>query len=73
MKKTTLWLTTGVLILAGVLLVPDALAAETSNPLNVRGQRRNLKMALVLKNKRDKVKFVKIRKNYKKEIEAGNF
>ena len=37
-------------------------------PLEVRGQSRNLNMTLVLRNDKDKIKFVKIRENYRQEI-----
>ena len=38
------------------------------NTLKVRGQSRNLNMMLVLKNKKDKTNFVKLRTDYKQEI-----
>lgn len=37
-------------------------------PLEVNGQSRNLNMMLVLRNDKDKIKFVKVRENYRDEI-----
>lgn len=41
---------------------------DTQKPLEVNGQSRNLNMMLVLRNDKDKIKFVKIRENYRDEI-----
>lgn len=37
-------------------------------PMKVTGQTRTLSMMLVLKNKKEKIKFINVRKNYREEI-----
>lgn len=44
----------------------------TQKPLEVNGQSRNLNMMLVLRNDKDKIKFVKVRENYRNEILEEN-
>lgn len=44
-----------------------------NDPLKVRGQTRNLNMMLVLKSKEDRIKFIKIRRDYRKEILATQY
>lgn len=41
---------------------------EFTKPLEVKGQSKNLNMALVLRSKNDRASFLKIRKDYRKEI-----
>lgn len=41
---------------------------EGQKPLEINGQNRNLNMMLVLRNDKDKIKFVKMRENYHDEI-----
>ena len=61
-------------IVAVLLLVPGTPAwaaeghASEQKPLQVNGQSRNLNMMLVLRSDRDKIKFVKVRENYRDEI-----
>lgn len=43
-------------------------AAEEQKPLEINGQSRSLNMMLVLRNDKDKIKFVKLRENYRNEI-----
>jgi hypothetical protein len=45
-----------------------ALASEDKGPIEVHGQTRNLNMLLTLQNEDDAINFIKLRKNYKKEI-----
>ena len=47
--------------------VPD------DKPIEVRGQSRNLNMLLKLQNEREAIDFIKLRKNYKKEIKTQSF
>ncbi len=42
-------------------------------PIEVRGQSRNLNMLLKLQNEREAIDFIKLRKNYKKEIKSQSF
>jgi hypothetical protein len=44
----------------------------SQKPLEVNGQSRNLNMMLVLRNDKDKIKFVHPRENYRDEIVSGN-
>jgi hypothetical protein len=46
----------------------DESAEGDRKPLEVNGQSRNLNMALVLRDEKDKIKFVKLRENYREEI-----
>ncbi len=39
-----------------------------NKPLEVRGQTRNLSMILTVSSKKDKIKFIKMRVNYRDEI-----
>ncbi len=41
-----------------------------NKPLEVKGQTRNLSMILTLKNKKDKINFIKLREKYELEIKA---
>jgi len=55
--------------------VPDSVSGESSGsqkPLEVNGQSRNLNMMLVLRNDKDKIKFVHPRENYRDEIATEN-
>jgi len=62
----------GTVALAGVS--PTKMGTQrVKKALKVRGQTRNLKMVLMLKDKKDKVKFVKVRENYNKEIKSLNY
>jgi len=48
-------------------------ASDTSGirkPIEIEGQSRGFNMMLILKNKKDKISFVKIRTDYKEEIES---
>lgn len=47
---------------------PTGGESEFKDPLKVKGQTRNLNMMLLLKSKEDKIKFIKVRKNFRKEI-----
>lgn len=40
---------------------------------DIRGQKRTLRMTLMLKNKKDSIRFVRIRKDYDEEIRATNY
>jgi hypothetical protein len=42
--------------------------ATIDKPLKVMGQTRTLSMMLVLKNKKEKIDFIKVRQNYQNEI-----
>ena len=42
-------------------------------PIEVKGQSRTLSMMLILKNKKDRVNFVKIRNNFRPEILGTQF
>lgn len=46
---------------------------EAEKPLEVTGQSRNLSMVLVLKNEKDKIKFVEVRRNFKNEVKQTQF
>ena len=41
---------------------------ESSDVIEVKGQSRNFNMKLILRTKKDKISFVKTRKNYREEI-----
>jgi hypothetical protein len=41
---------------------------ESTQAIEVKGQSRNFNMKLVLRTKKDKISFVKTRKNYRDEI-----
>lgn len=41
---------------------------EATEVIEVKGQSRNFNMKLVLRSKKDKISFVKTRKNYREEI-----
>ncbi len=41
---------------------------ESTDVIEVKGQSRNFNMKLVLRTKKDKISFVKTRKNYREEI-----
>ena len=45
-----------------------AAPSGAQKPLEVKGQSRNLNMLLTLRNDKDKIKFVKVRDNYREEI-----
>ena len=64
------------LLLALMMTLPAwAIADEPSGsqkPLEVNGQSRNLNMMLVLRNDKDKIKFVHPRENYRDEISSEN-
>ena len=47
-------------------------SGDLQKPLEVNGQSRNLNMMLVLRNDKDKIKFVKVRENYHDEILADS-
>ena len=47
---------------------PGGAPESGQKPLEVNGQSRNLNMTLVLRNDKDKIKFVKVRENYRAEI-----
>ncbi len=51
----------------------SALDAPSDKPIEVRGQSRNLNMLLKLQNEREAIDFIKLRKNYKKEIKSQSF
>jgi hypothetical protein len=53
-----------------LLMAAPAFAGEPRAPIEVKGQSRNLNMLLVLRDERDKIRFVKIRKSYRDEILA---
>lgn len=46
----------------------DSGSTDFKDPLKVKGQTRNLNMMLLLKSKEDKIKFIKVRRNFRKEI-----
>lgn len=46
--------------------------AGSQKPLQVNGQSRNINMMLVLRNDKDKIKFVHPRENYRDEIAQEN-
>ncbi len=48
-------------------------APSSDKPIEVRGQTRNLNMLLKLQNEREAIDFIKLRKNYKKEIKSQSF
>ena len=52
--------------------LPPTGDSDTQKPLEVNGQSRNLNMMLVLRNDKDKIKFVKIRESYRNEILGEN-
>jgi len=41
---------------------------EVTEEIEVKGQSRNFNMKLILRSKKDKISFVKTRKNYREEI-----
>ncbi len=43
-------------------------SGDGKKPIQVRGQTRMLNMSLILKSKKEKIRFVEIRQNYRKEI-----
>lgn len=46
---------------------------EAEKPLEVTGQSRNLNMVLVLKNDKDKIKFVEVRRSYRDEVKKTQY
>lgn|GEM_PF-5492065 len=48
-------------------------SADAGKPIEVRGQSRNLNMLLKLNSEREAIDFIKLRKNYKKEIQSQSF
>ena len=60
---------------------PNALSAPIRKPatldpnsaVEVRGQARTLSMMLVLKNGKDSINFIKVRKDYRPEIQATDY
>jgi hypothetical protein len=46
---------------------------EVDKPLQVTGQSRNLSMMLTLKNEKDKVKFVEVRRSYRDQVPFTRF
>ena len=46
----------------------DNLAKDFKDPLKVKGQTRALNMALILKGREDKIRFMKVRKDFRSEI-----
>jgi hypothetical protein len=51
--------------------LPDE-SSGSQKPLEVNGQSRNLNMMLVLRNDKDKIKFVRPRESYRDEITSEN-
>lgn len=46
---------------------------EVEKPLNINGQTRNLSMMMTLKNDKDQIQFLDIRRNYKNEVPKTNY
>jgi hypothetical protein len=46
---------------------------EVEKPIQVTGQSRNLSMLLTLKNEKDKVKFVEVRRSYRDQVPYTRF
>jgi hypothetical protein len=46
---------------------------DPNSAVEVRGQARTLSMMLVLKNGKDSINFIKVRKDYHAEIQATNY
>jgi hypothetical protein len=46
---------------------------DPNSAVEIRGQARTLSMMLVLKNGKDGINFIKVRKDYKPEIQATDF
>lgn len=53
--------------------VPAAMANDPNRAVEIRGQSRTLSMMLVLKNGKDSINFIKIRKDYAAEINGTEF
>lgn len=49
-------------------VAPSQNDSNAGQPLQVKGQSRSLNMVLVLRNDKDKIKFVQVRENYHTEI-----
>lgn len=66
-----------VLLFALSLSALNCMALESTknfdDPLKVKGQSRKLNMSLILKKKEDEIKFIRIRKNYKSEIDSTQY
>ncbi len=50
-----------------------AAAADPNRAVEVRGQARTLSMMLVLKNGKENINFIQVRKDYNPEIQATEF
>jgi hypothetical protein len=50
-----------------------AMASDDKGPIEVHGQTRNLNMLLTLQNEDDAINFIKLRKNYTKEIKRQKY
>ena len=46
---------------------------EGSEEIKVKGQSRNFTMSLILKSKKDKIKFGEIRENYREEVKGTGY
>ena len=52
---------------------PVRSAKGAENPLQVRGQVRNLNMMLILKNKKEKLNQIEVRRDYRNEIKKTKY
>lgn len=55
------------------LRMPTSVGNDPNRAVEVRGQSRTLSMMLVLKNGKENINFIKVRKDYNPEILATNF
>lgn len=46
---------------------------EAEKPLEVTGQSRNLSMSLTLRNEKDKIKFIEIRRTFRDEVRGTGY
>ena len=58
---------------APAVRAPAAMANDPNRTVEIRGQSRTLSMMLVLKNGKDSINFIKIRKDYAAEISGTEF
>ena len=71
MNKKMTYVAAIVMTIAATALASKAFAEESKNqkPLQVTGQSRSLNMMLVLRNEKDKIQFVPVRKDFKDKIQ----
>ncbi|MCB9091743.1 MAG: hypothetical protein H6621_03560 [Halobacteriovoraceae bacterium] len=57
----------------GGAAIGGSFAGDSDKPIEVHGQTRNLNMLLKIQSEREQIDFIKLRKDYKEEIEEQNY